>query len=81
MFDGLGKLQGELHLRIDATVQPTDSYRKVAISQVEYEKKILNGIRNLDTLAAITPFTNHTDKISIIVARKSSGAIRLCIYP
>ncbi|XP_062576513.1 uncharacterized protein K02A2.6-like [Saccostrea cucullata] len=80
LFDGLGKLEGELHLRIDTTVQPTKiPTRKVPLSLKSDLKKELDRLQNL---GVISPVTTPTDWISsMVVARKSNGAIRLCIDP
>lgn len=80
MFEGLGKLEGELHLRFDATLQPTKiPNRKVPIS---LKTDLKNELDRLQKLGVITPVSPPTAWISsIVVARKSSGAIRLCIDP
>lgn len=80
LFKGLGKLEGELHLRIDNTLQPTKiPTRKVPIS-LKTDRK--NELDRLQKLGVITPVSTPTDWISsIVVAKKSSGAIRLCIDP
>lgn len=80
LFEGLGKLEGELHLRSDSTLQPTRiSTRKVPIS---LKTDLKNELDRLQKLKVITPVSTPTDWISsMVVARKSSGAIRLCIDP
>lgn len=80
LFEGFGKLEGELHLRIDATLQPTQiPTRKVPIS---LKTDLKNELDRLKKLGVITPVSTPTDWISsMVVARKSSGAIRLCIDP
>lgn len=80
LFEGLGKLEGELHLRIDATLQPTKiPTRKVPIS---LKTDLKNELDRLQKLGIITPVSTPTDWISsMVVARKPSGAIRLCIDP
>lgn len=79
LFEGLGKLE-ELHLRIDATLQPTKiQTRKVPISLKTDLKKELD---RLQKLGVITPVSTPTDWISsMVVVMKSSGAIRFCIDP
>lgn len=80
LFEGLEKLEGELHLRIDATLQPTKiPTRKVPIS---LKTDLKNELDRLQKLGIITPVSTPTDWISsMVVARKPSGAIRLCINP
>lgn len=80
LFKGLGKLEGELHLRIDNTLQQTKiPTRKVPIS-LKTDRQ--NELDRLQKLGVITPVSTPTDWISsIVVAEKSSGAIRLCIDP
>ena len=58
----LGKLDGELHLRIDTAVQPTKiPTRKVPLSLKSDLKKELD---RLQKLGVITPVTTPTDWIS-----------------
>lgn len=48
LFEGLGKLEGELHLRIDATLQPTKILtRKVSISLKTDLKNELDRLQKL----------------------------------
>lgn len=48
LFEGLGKLKGELHLRIDATLQPTKILtRKVSISLKTDLKNELDRLQKL----------------------------------
>lgn len=76
LFEGLGKLEGELHLMIGATLQPT----KIPTREVPISLK--NELDRLQKRGVITPVSTPTDWISsMVVARKSSGAIRLCIDP
>lgn len=50
LFEGLGKLEGELHLRIDATLQPTKiPTRKVPISLKTDQRMNLIAFRNLQS--------------------------------
>ena len=69
----LGKLDGELHLRIDTAVQPTKiPIRKVPLSLKSDLKKELD---RLQKLGVITQVTTPTEWISsMVVARKTSGA-------
>lgn len=78
LSEGLGQLEGELHL--DATLQPTKiPTRKVPIS---LRTDLKNELDRLQKLGVITPVSTPTDWISsMVVARKSSEAIRLCIDP
>ena len=62
LFDGLGKLDGELHLRIDTAVQSTKiPTRKLPLSLKSDLKKELD---RLQKLGVITPVTTPTDWIS-----------------
>lgn len=74
LFEGLGKLEGELHLRIDATLQPTKNpTRKVPIS---LKTDLKNELDRLQELGVIKPVSTPTDWISpMVVARKSSEAV------
>lgn len=73
LFEGLGKLE-ELHLRIDATLQPTKNpTRKVPIS---LKTDLKNELDRLQKLGVIKPVSTPTDWISpMVVARKSSEAV------
>ena len=62
MFDDLGKLDGELHLRIDTAVQPKKiPTRKLPLSLKSDLKKELDLLQKL---GVITPVTTPTDWIS-----------------
>ena len=80
VFEGYGKLAGELHLVTDPSVQPVRMpLRKLPIPirervKVELDQMVKNGI--------ITPVTEPSEWISaLLVVAKSNGNIRICIDP
>ncbi|XP_048745965.2 uncharacterized protein K02A2.6-like [Ostrea edulis] len=80
VFNGLGKLDGKLHLDVDKSVTPVKlPTRKVPIAM---KAPLKSEIDRLSDLGVLAPVTEPADWISSLVAvRKPSGKMRLCIDP
>lgn len=80
VFQGEGKLEGELHLVTDNAVNPVKlPCRKWPLT---VKTKVKKELDRLMKLGIITTVDTPTDWISsIAVAMKPSGAVRLCIDP
>ena len=80
VFDGDGKLEGDLHLEIDPTVPPVQlPTRKVPIA---IKEKLREELDRLETRNIVTPVTVPTAWISAtVVTMKKNGNIRLCVDP
>lgn len=73
LFEGLGKLEGELHLRIDTTLQSTKiPTRKVPIS---LKTDLKNELNRLQKLGVITPVSTQTDWISSMVVELGNSIV------
>ncbi|XP_046330984.2 uncharacterized protein K02A2.6-like [Haliotis rufescens] len=80
LFEGDGKLEGELHLEIDESATPVQiPCRKVPVAM---KPKLKDELERLVKMNIITPVTDPTDWISaMVVVVKPNGKIRLCIDP
>ena len=80
VFNGDGKLHGDLHLEIDPTVTPVQlPTRKVPIA---IKGKLREELDCLETRNIITPVNVPTSWISAtVVTMKKNGNIRLCVDP
>lgn len=80
VFEGLGKMAGNVHLDIDDTVPPVQlPLRRLAIG---VKDKVAAELRRLQTLDVIAPVTEPTPWVSaLLVAAKANGGIRVCIDP
>ena len=80
VFSGEGKLEAQLHLEIDKSVQPVQlPTRRVPIALREPLKQELDRLSNIGVIRKVdTP----TDWITaLVVTRKKNGKVRLCIDP
>ena len=80
VFDGDGRLEGDLHLEIDPTVPPVQlPTRKVPIA---IKEKLREELDRLETRNIGTPVNVPTAWISAtVVTMKKNGNIRLCVGP
>lgn len=80
VFEGEGKLEGQLHLETDTSVAPVKMpCRKWPIA---VQEKVKNELKRLEKLDVVTKVETPTDWISsLVVATKSNGKVRLCIDP
>ena len=78
--DDLGRLPGIVHLEVDPNHQPVVlPARKIPVS-VRDQFKV--ELQRLERLGVITPVEEPTEWVSqIVVAVKTSGALRVCIDP
>src|SRR6267154_2273273 len=80
VFEGVGKLEGQLHLELDPTITPVRMpLRKLPVPikdkvKLELESMIEQGI--------IEPVKDPSDWISaVLVVAKANGKLRICIDP
>jgi hypothetical protein len=80
VFEGLGKLEGQLHLEIDHGVVPVKAaVRKIPLALREPVKAEL---RRLEELGVIVPVDSPTDWISpVVIVRKPDKSVRICLDP
>ena len=80
VFRGEGKLEGDLHLKIDPNVPPVQlPTRKVPIA---IKEKLKGELDRLEGLNIITPVNVPTSWISAtVVTLKKNGNVRLCVDP
>lgn len=80
VFNGDGKLEGDLHLEIDPTAPPVQlPTRKVPITTKE---KLREEQDRLETRNIVTPVNVPTAWISAtVITMKKNGNIRLCVDP
>lgn len=80
VFSGLGLLEGDYHLQINPNATPiVQAPRKVPIAIKKDRENELERLVKLGILARLTEPTPWVS--SLVVARKSSGKLRLCIDP
>ena len=81
VFEGeVGTLEGEQHLEVDPTVQPTTApSRRVPFA---VKAKVKDELMRLTNLEVIQSVDEPTDWVSnMVVATKPSGELRICIDP
>ncbi|CAB4039641.1 Hypothetical predicted protein [Paramuricea clavata] len=81
VFEGeVGTLEGEEHLEVDPTGQPTTAQsRRVPFA---VKAKVKDELMRLTNLEVIQPVDEPTDWVSnMVVATKPSGQLRMCIDP
>ena len=80
VFKGEGKLEGQLHLELDESVQPVQlPPRRVPLAVKDKLKAELERLSNMEI---ITKVDDPTDWISsLVVTTKRNGKVRLCIDP
>ena len=79
--DILGTLPGEVHLPVDASVQPVALPPRTV--PVFLRKPVQTELKRLQDLKVISPIEEPTDWVSQMVAveRKNSDRVRICIDP
>jgi len=79
LFEGIGLLDGDVHLEVEA-VQPVQMpLRRIPIG---IRDKVENELKHLETEGIIAPVTEPSRWISsLLIVTKLSGKIRLCIDP
>ena len=78
--DRLGHLQGEVHLVVEDSVQPSKCpARRLPVVLKEEVKEELDCLEQMGALAEVQ---DPTDCVSgMVVERKSNGKLRICIDP
>lgn len=80
LFEGLGQLPGEYHIDLDPTVKPVQ-HNPRRVPQA-LKKDLRKEIDRLVVKGALQKVTIPTDWIgSMVVVRKTSGKLRVCIDP
>jgi len=80
LFDGVGLLEGDVHLEIDPTVPPVQMpLRRIPIG---VRDKVAAELQRLEADGIITPVTEPSSWISALLAvAKPDNRIRICIDP
>lgn len=80
VFTGLGLLEGDYHLQLDPNAKPViHAPRKVPLA---IKKDLENELERLVKLRILAKVTEPTPWVSsLVVARKPSGKLRVCIDP
>ena len=80
IFEGEGNFQGALKLEIDESMPPVKSpLRRIPIA---LKPKLKNELQRLEKLGVIKPVVTPSDWVSsLVIVKKPSGKIRLCIDP
>ena len=80
VFTGLGSLPGEYHMDIDMTVKAVQAQpRRVAVALKPELKKEIEELERRQVIAKVTTSTEWIS--SMVVVRKPSGKLRICIDP
>ena len=80
LFEGIGKLEGELHLETDHNICPVKMpLRKIP---VPIKNKVIAELNAMCRDNIITPVNEPSDWISaLLVVNKRQGGVRICIDP
>ena len=80
VFNGLGMLDGDVHLETDMTVPPIQMpLRRLPIG---VKDKVAAELQRLEEIGVITPVTEPSSWVSaLLVVAKPDGRIRICIDP
>ena len=80
VFQGYGKLEGDLHLEVDKSVTPVKMpLRKLPIA---VKDKVQAELARMTSAGIITPVNEPTDWISaLLVVMKPNGKVRICLDP
>ncbi|CAC5379318.1 unnamed protein product [Mytilus coruscus] len=80
VFEGEGTFKGALKLEIDESIPPVKSpLRRIPIA---LKPKLKTELQRLEKLGVIKPVDTPTDWVSsLVIVKKPSGKIRLCIDP
>ena len=80
VFTGLGSLPGEYHMDLDTTVKAVQAQqRRVAVALKLELKKEIEELEQRQVIAKVTIPTEWIS--SMVVVRKPSGKLRICIDP
>ena len=80
LFDGVGLIEGDVHLEIDKTVQPVQMpLRRLPIG---VRDKVAAELQRLEDSGIIVPVSEPSSWVSpLLVVAKADGRIRICIDP
>lgn len=79
VFQGIGKLEGKVHLGVDPTVKPVvQSARRIPVTLRDELHKQLEEMEKLNIVAKVM---EPTDWVSNVVMVKRNNKIRICIDP
>ena len=80
LFDGVGQLDGEVHLDVDPTVPPVQMpLRRLPIG---VRDKVAAELQRMEADGIIAPVTEPSSWVSaLLVVAKPDGRIRICIDP
>lgn len=80
LFEGFGRLEGEVHLQVDQNVPPVRMpLRKIP---VPIKEKVAAELNRLKENGIIAPVTGPTDWLSaLLIVQKANGDIRVCVDP
>lgn len=79
VFQGIGKLEGDVHLEVDPSIKPVvQPARRIPVTLREELKKQLGEMEKLQIVARVD---EPTDWVSNLVLVKRNGKIRICIDP
>ena len=80
IFDGLGRMGGQLHLRVDETVSPTVMSPRCL--PIAVKGKVKEELAHLENAGVLKKVEEPTDWVSsMLVTAKSNGRVRICIDP
>lgn len=79
VFDGLGCLPGELHLKVDPAIRPVQQLpRRVPIP---IKDKVTSAIEDMEKRGIVAKVTDPTPWISNMVVVEKKDKLRICIDP
>ena len=80
LFDGVGLLEGDIHLEVDETVRPTQMpLRRLPLG---VRNKVAEELQRLVNNGIIAPVSEPTPWVSaLLVVAKPDGRIRICVDP
>lgn len=79
VFQGIGEMQGEVHLEVDSSVEPViQPARRIPVTLRDELKQQLDEMEKLNIVAKIT---EPTEWVSNLVLVKRNDKIRICIDP
>ena len=79
LFEGYGKLPGEVNLEIDANIKPV--IQKARRIPIALRAPLKNEIARLEQEGIIVKETNHTEWVSNILLLNRDSKLRVCLDP
>lgn len=79
VFEGLGRLEGDVHLEIDGSIKPViQQPRRIAVTLRE---ELRQALSEMEQQGIIAEQKEHTDWVSNLVLVKRNNKLRVCIDP